>query len=63
MLEVQSDLMRGEDGTAKPLSCSASLLARLVKQRPRDLSGVERVLGDKRADRFGDAFLEVLREA
>ena len=55
--------MRGEDGTAKPLSCSASLLARLVKQRPRDLSGVERVLGDKRADRFGDAFLEVLREA
>lgn len=62
LLEVQSDLMRGEDGTAKPLSCSASLLARLVKQRPRDLSGVERVLGDKRADRFGDAFLEVLRE-
>ncbi|WP_438959336.1 DNA helicase RecQ [Nereida sp.] len=63
LLEVQSDLMRGEDGTAKPLSCSASLLARLVKQRPRDLSGVERLLGDKRADRFGDAFLEVLREA
>jgi ATP-dependent DNA helicase RecQ len=63
LLEVQSDLMRGEDGTAKPLSCSASLLARLVKQRPRDLSGLERVLGDKRADRFGNAFLEVLREA
>nr|WP_209427050.1 DNA helicase RecQ [Pararhodobacter sp. SW119] len=55
------DLDRGSDGREKPLSCSPAQLARIAKERPRDLAGIERVLGEKRAERFGDAFLEALR--
>ncbi len=54
-------LERGAGGTEKPLSCSAGQLARVVKERPRDLGGIERILGDRRAERFGVAFLEALR--
>jgi ATP-dependent DNA helicase RecQ len=47
--EVQLRLQRGEDGTGKPLSCSTAELRR---------SG----LGAQKLDRFGDAFLAVLRD-
>lgn len=63
LLEVQADLARGADGSEKPLSCSASLLARVAQMRPGDEGTMARLLGDKRADRFGAAFLDVLREA
>jgi ATP-dependent DNA helicase RecQ len=55
------DLERGADGTAKPLSCSPAQLARIARERPRDPAGIERILGERRAERFGDAFLEALR--
>ena len=61
--EVQADLSRGEDGIEKPLSCSSSLLAKVASARPRDLNGLTRLLGDKRAERFGAAFLDVLHAA
>ena len=63
LLEVQADLARGEDGTHKPLSCSASLLAKVAETQPRDAGAMVRILGERRAERFGAAFLDVLREA
>ncbi|WP_074221630.1 DNA helicase RecQ [Rhodovulum sp. ES.010] len=63
LMEVQSRLSRGEDGCDKPLSCSASLVAKLAELRPRDMDALTRLVGARRADRFGRAFLEVLSEA
>ncbi len=63
LMEVQADLARGTEGTDKPLSCSASQLAKVAQMRPDDERGLERLLGDRKAERFGAAFLDVLREA
>jgi ATP-dependent DNA helicase RecQ len=63
LLEVQSVLSRGALGTDKPLSCSASLLAKVAQMRGANEDAMERLLGDKRAERFGAAFLDVLRSA
>ncbi|MEW9918110.1 DNA helicase RecQ [Marimonas sp. MJW-29] len=63
LLQIQTDLARGEAGTDKPLSCSASLLAKVAQLRDADETTIERILGERRATRFGPAFLEVLREA
>ena len=63
LLAAQADLARGSDGVDKPLSCSAALLAKVAQLRPRDAREMERLLGDKRAERFGPAFLDVLRDA
>lgn len=61
LLEAQTELARGPDGIDKPLTCSASLLAKVASNRPKDSAGMTRLLGDKRADRFAEAFLDVLR--
>ena len=50
---VARDLVRGVDGTEKPLSLNASLLRRIAQDRPRDLG---RYLDAARLDRFGAAF-------
>ncbi len=63
LLAAQADLARGTDGVDKPLSCSAALLAKVAQLRPRDAREMERLLGDKRAERFGPAFLDVLSDA
>ncbi|MDG1739564.1 MAG: DNA helicase RecQ [Paracoccaceae bacterium] len=63
LMEVQADLSRGLAGTDKPLSCSASQLAKVAQLRGGDQLAIERVLGDRKAERFGAAFLDVLREA
>lgn len=63
LLEVQAELARGAQGTEKPLSCSASLLAKVAQMRQPDDAALERILGERRAERFGRAFLDVLREA
>ena len=63
LLEIQAELARGEGGTDKPLSCSASLLAKVAQMRSPDNIALEKLLGDKRAERFGPAFLDALREA
>ena len=60
LLAVQADLLRGADGTEKPLTCSAALLARVAELRPRDLDALGRILGERRAERFGSAFLAAL---
>ncbi|WP_170525617.1 DNA helicase RecQ [Ruegeria arenilitoris] len=63
LLEVQAQLARGPDGIDKPLSCSASQLAKVAQMRPDDARTLEQVLGDRRAERFAAAFLDVLRRA
>lgn len=63
LLEVQAGLARGEGGIDKPLSCSASQLAKVAQLRPDDEQALERLLGERRAERFGAAFLDVLRAA
>ncbi len=63
LAEVQARLARGESGTEKPLTCSAALLAKVAESRPRDARAMERILGDRRAERFGAAFLQVIHEA
>ncbi len=62
LMAVQADLIRGSDGTGKPMSCSASVLAKLAKAHPRDDRDVERIIGQRHAERFGAAFLEILRD-
>ncbi|MGX9355903.1 DNA helicase RecQ [Roseobacteraceae bacterium S113] len=63
LLEVQAQLSRGDCGTMKPMSCSASQLAKVAESKPDALLQIERILGERRAERFGAAFLDVLREA
>lgn len=63
LLAVQAGLARGSDGIDKPLSCSASQLAKVAQMRPDDAQSLHRLLGEKRAERFGAAFLDVLRAA
>jgi ATP-dependent DNA helicase RecQ len=63
LLEIQAELARGDAGADKPLSCSASQLAKVAAQRPNDTSALERLIGEQRTTRFGRAFLDVLQEA
>ena len=61
LIEAEARLARGECGLEKPLSCSRSLLARIASLRPRDLKSLATLLGERRAERFGAAFLDVLQ--
>ena len=63
LLEVQAELARGTDGIDKPLSCSASMLAKVAQMRSGDQNALTQLLGERRAERFAGAFLDVLREA
>lgn len=63
LLAVQLELARGRTGTDKPMSCSASELSRLAQLTSPDPTALTRVLGDRRAERFGPAFLDVLKAA
>ncbi|QFT64835.1 DNA helicase RecQ [Roseivivax sp. THAF30] len=60
LLATQADLTRGADGTEKPLSCSASQLAKIAEARPSGESALSRFLDERRMERFGPAFLSVL---
>ncbi|MHA6324525.1 DNA helicase RecQ [Roseivivax sp. CAU 1753] len=61
LLAAQVALARGPDGTEKPLTCSASQLARIAEARPASDAALARYLDARRQDRFGAAFLDVLR--
>ncbi len=62
LLAVQAELARGEDGTGKPMTCSASMLAKVASLRNADLQAVTRLIGEKYSERFGQAFVDVLVE-
>ncbi len=63
LLAAQAELQRGEDGTGKPMTCSAAQLAKVAQLRQPDRDSLTRLIGDRHADRFGDAFLAVLHDA
>ncbi|MDA8584904.1 DNA helicase RecQ [Rhodobacteraceae bacterium] len=60
LLAVQAQLSRGEDGTGKPMSCSASVLAKVAGLGPGAAEQIERLLGDRLSQRFGPAFTAIL---
>ena len=61
LLAAQFKLSRGPLGVEKPLSCSASLLSKIAKLKPRSLDEMAKIIGPKKTDRFGAAFLDVLK--
>ena len=61
LLSVQADLQRGDTGLDKPMTCSSSVLAKVAKAPPEE-DAVRRILGERYWDRFGDAFVAVLRD-
>ena len=65
LAEAQLRLMRGEDGTGKPMSLSQTTLRRIAEARPQTLADLDRAgdLGTARLDRFGTAFLEICNNA
>ena len=63
LLEAQNKLIRGEKGLDKPLSCSASLLVKVAQKKPSSIKEISRILGERKTERFGPAFLEILIQA
>ncbi|WP_147126469.1 DNA helicase RecQ [Shimia ponticola] len=65
LLEAQNRLKRGEMGTQKPMSCTHSTLRLIAERRPTTPDQLYQVSGmsEQKMERFGDAFLEVLRDA
>ncbi|WP_295048704.1 DNA helicase RecQ [uncultured Paracoccus sp.] len=63
LVAVQADLLRGPDGTEKPLSCSTAQIRRIAESRPADETGLARHLDAARLDRFGAAFLREIAAA
>ena len=63
LLEAQAELARGDQGTGKPMSCSASVLAKVASLRTPDMAALTGILGERHAERFGPAFLDILGDA
>ena len=63
LLEAHNKLTRGEKGLDKPLSCSTSLLVKVAQRRPSSIKEISHILGERRAERFGTAFLEIISQA
>ncbi len=63
LMAVQVDLSRGAHGTEKYLSCTHATLRQVAERRPGSLEDLARVsgMGEQKAERFGAAFLDVLR--
>ncbi|MFC3084618.1 DNA helicase RecQ [Tabrizicola soli] len=64
LAEVQLALVRGEDGTGKYLTCSPATLRAIAERRPSTLAELAGIggIGEAKVERFGAAFLRVLRE-
>ncbi len=60
----QSDLVRGPDGAGKYMSCSNATLRHIAERRPSNAESLARIpgMGVQKADRFGAAFLDILRD-
>ena len=63
LLEAQNKMIRGEKGLDKPLSCSASLLVKVAQKKPSSIKEISHILGERKTERFGTAFLEILIHA
>jgi ATP-dependent DNA helicase RecQ len=63
LLGAQNKLLRGEKGLDKPLSCSASLLVKVAQRKPYSIEEMSQILGERRTERFGTTFLDILAQA
>ena len=65
LIEVQVELSRGAEGTGKFLSCTHSTLRQIAERKPNCLDSLQRIqgMGENKIERFGPAFLDVVREA
>ena len=64
LMDAQQRLVRGADGTGKPLSCTPATLRRIAEARPATLQDLDCIgaLGEQKLDRFGPAFLAALSD-
>ncbi|WP_272859077.1 DNA helicase RecQ [Paracoccus stylophorae] len=62
LIAAQTRLMRGEDGTGKPLSCSTAQIRRIAEARPADRAALARHLDEARLERFAAVFLREIAE-
>ena len=62
LLDAQAWLVRGQFGTDKLMFCSASLLVKITRVKPKALNDMVYMLGPQKAERFGNAFLDVLEK-
>ncbi|MGB1177863.1 MAG: HRDC domain-containing protein, partial [Lentibacter algarum] len=60
LVDAQNTLQRGSCGTQKPLTLTNSQLAKVAQMRPQSLDALERLIGDKRTERFGPAFIDLI---
>jgi ATP-dependent DNA helicase RecQ len=63
LMLVQAGLTHGTTGLDKPLSCSASLVAKIAALHSPNPNALLEILGERRAERFASAFLDVLQQA
>ncbi|WP_295070708.1 DNA helicase RecQ [Tabrizicola sp.] len=65
LAEIQLSLSRGEDGTGKYLTCTHSTLRAIAERRPSTLAELTGIsgMGEAKLERFGEAFLAVLRDS
>ncbi|MEM1375103.1 MAG: DNA helicase RecQ [Pseudomonadota bacterium] len=63
LMQAQAELQYGIMGTQKPMSCTPATIRHIAERRPETIGDLERIQGmdEKKAERFGEAFLEVLR--
>ena len=63
LIEAQAELARGQMGTEKYLSCTHSTIRQIAERRPDSLDDLARIpgMGDLKVERFGSAFLDVIR--
>jgi ATP-dependent DNA helicase RecQ len=61
--DAQAALLRGVGGTDRPLSCSSTELARIARARPQTPQDIAALIGDRRAERFAEAFLGALTQS
>ncbi len=64
LIQAQVDLSRGEMGTDKYLSCTHATIRKIAERRPDTLEDLARIqgMGEAKVDRFGSAFLRVVKE-
>ena len=59
------DLSRGDCGTLKPMDCKRSSLRHIAERRPASLPELARIPGmdDRKTERFGARFLDIIAQA
>ena len=61
--QAMFDLRLGDDGFAKPLSCTSAELARVAAARPVSVGALSKIIGAAKALRFADRFLPIAESA